>query len=105
MVDFALPFTLGLDLAGVVEAVGDGVSTVAVGDAVYGYSNMARQGAYAEYAVVGTGEIAPKPASLDFVSAAAVPIAAMTAWQGLFDVGGLAVGQTVLIHGGGGEEG
>jgi NADPH:quinone reductase-like Zn-dependent oxidoreductase len=88
MVDFVLPFTPGLDLAGVVEAVGGGVSTVAVGDAVYGYSNMMRQGAYAEYALVGAGEIAPKPASVDFVTAAAVPMTAITAWQGLFDVGG-----------------
>lgn len=76
MVDFALPFTPGLDLAGVVEAIGD-----------------------------NAGELAPKPASLDFVSAAAVPLAGMTAWQGLFDVGGLQAGQTVLIHGAGGGVG
>src|SRR5579859_3259315 len=50
MVAFTLPFILGLDLAGVVEAVGEGVTAVAAGDAVYGYSNMMRQGAYAEYA-------------------------------------------------------
>src|ERR1700712_4712459 len=60
MVDFALPLIPGLDVAGVVEAVGDDVSSVAVGDAVYGYSNMLRQGGYAEYAVVSAGEIAPK---------------------------------------------
>jgi NADPH:quinone reductase-like Zn-dependent oxidoreductase len=105
MVDFALPLVPGLDLAGVVEALGDGVSTVALGDAVYGYSNMMRQGAQAEYAVVSEGEIAPKPASVDFVSAASVPLAAMTAWQGLFDIAGLQAGQTVLIHGGGGGVG
>jgi NADPH:quinone reductase-like Zn-dependent oxidoreductase len=105
MVNFALPFTPGLDLAGVVEAVGDGVSAFAVGDAIYGYSNMMRQGAYAEYAVVGAGEVAPKPASLDFVTAASVPLAGMTAWQGLFDVGGLQAGQSVLIHGAGGGVG
>src|SRR5690349_8435009 len=57
IVDFSLPLTLGLDLAGVVEAVGDEVTTVAAGDAVYGYSNMMRQGAYAEYALVSAGEI------------------------------------------------
>jgi NADPH:quinone reductase-like Zn-dependent oxidoreductase len=105
MVDFALPFIPGVDLAGVVEAVGEDVDTVAVGDAVYGYSNMMRQGAYADYAVVGGGEVAAKPASLDFVAAASVPLAGMTAWQGLFDVGGLQAGQTVLIHGAGGGVG
>jgi NADPH:quinone reductase-like Zn-dependent oxidoreductase len=55
MTNFALPFIPGLDLAGVVEAVGVGVTTVAAGDAVYGYSNMMRQGAYAEYALVSAG--------------------------------------------------
>ena len=105
MVNFTLPFIPGLDLAGVVEAVGEGVTTVAAGDAVYGYSNMMRQGAYAEYAVVSEGEIAPKPASVDFEMAASVPLAGLTAWQGLFGVGGLQAGQTVLIHGAGGGVG
>ncbi len=105
MVNFTLPLIPGLDLAGVVEAVGEGVTTVAAGDAVYGYSNMMRQGAYAEYAVVSPGEIAPKPASVDFETAASVPLAGLTAWQGLFGVGGLQPGQTVLIHGAGGGVG
>jgi NADPH:quinone reductase-like Zn-dependent oxidoreductase len=105
MVDFAFPFIPGLDLAGVVEAVGDDATTVAVGDAVYGHSNMMRQGAYAEYAVVSAGEIAPKPTSVDFVTAASVSLAGLTAWQGLFEVGGLQAGQTVLIHGAGGGVG
>jgi len=105
MINFSLPLTLGLDLAGVVEAVGDDVTTVAVGDAVYGYSNMMRQGAYAEYAVVSAGEIAPKPASVDYVTAAAVPLVGITAWQALFDVAGLQAGQTILIHGAGGGVG
>jgi len=105
MINFSLPLTLGLDLAGVVEAVGDDVTTVAVGDAVYGYSNMIRQGAYAEYAVVSAGEIAPKPASVDYVTAAAVPLVGITAWQALFDVAGLQAGQTILIHGAGGGVG
>jgi NADPH:quinone reductase-like Zn-dependent oxidoreductase len=105
MTNFTLPFIPGLDLAGVVEAVGSDVSTVAVGDAVYGYSNMGRQGAYAEYAVVDAGEIAPKPSSVGFVTAAAVPLVGLTAWQGLFEVAGLQPGQTVLIHGAGGGVG
>jgi NADPH:quinone reductase-like Zn-dependent oxidoreductase len=105
MVQFELPFTPGLDLAGVVEAIGEGVTTVAAGDAVYGYSNMMRQGAYAEYALVSAGEIAPKPASVDFETAASVPLARVTAWQGLFTVAGLQPGQTVLIHGASGGVG
>lgn len=105
MIDFALPLIPGLDLAGVVEAVGSEVSGVAVGDAVYGYSNMVRQGAYAEYVVVSPSDIAPKPTSVDFVTAASVPLAGLTAWQGLFDIGGLQAGQTVLIHGAGGGVG
>lgn len=102
MVQLEFPFTLGVDLAGVVEALGEGVRNVAVGDAVYGYSNMMRQGSYAEYAIVSEGEIAPKPTTVDFVTAATVPLAGLTAWQGLFDVGGLQPGQSVLIHGAGG---
>lgn len=102
MVQVQFPFTLGADLAGVVEALGEGVTKFTIGDAVYGYSNMMRQGAYAEYAIVSEGEIAPKPSSVDFVTAAAVPLAGLTAWQGLFDAGGLQAGQTVLIHGAGG---
>ncbi len=83
------PVTLGFDLAGVVEAIGADVTTVAVGDAVYGASNMLRQGAYAEYAVLTADEVAPKPTSVDFVTAAAVPIAGRTAWTALFDSAGL----------------
>lgn len=105
MVDFALPFIPGLDLAGMVEAIGEGVSAIGVGDAVYGYATMLRQGAYAEYAVLGEHELAPKPSSMDFVHAAALPLASITAWQGLFDLGGLQAKQTVLIHGAGGRVG
>ncbi len=99
------PVTLGFDLAGVVEAIGADVTMVAVGDAVYGASNMLRQGAYAEYAVLTADEVAPKPTSVDFVTAAAVPIAGRTAWTALFDSAGLQAGQTVLIHGAGGGVG
>src|SRR6185369_4586977 len=70
MMPFELPLTPGLDVAGVVAALGAGVTTFAVGDAVYGFSNLMRQGAYAEYALVHAAEIALKPASVDFASAA-----------------------------------
>jgi NADPH:quinone reductase-like Zn-dependent oxidoreductase len=104
MVDFPLPLTLGLDLSGVVEAIGKDVTTVAVGDAVYGYSNMMRQGAYAEYAAVNATEVAPKPNTIDHSTAAAIPLAGLAAWQALA-AAGLQPGQTILIHGAGGGVG
>jgi len=101
MIPFTFPLTLGLDLSGVVAEVGPNVTGVAVGEAVYGCSNMMRQGTDAEYAVISAAEIAPKPRSLDFVAAAAVPVTGLTAWQAL-GAAGLQAGQTVLIHGAGG---
>src|SRR5437588_11965036 len=98
------PWTLGLDLSGVVTEVGPNVTGFAIGDAVFGYSNMMRQGADAEYAVISASEIAHKPQSLDFVAAAAIPVTGLTAWQALA-IGGLQAGQTVLIHGAGGVSG
>ncbi len=96
-----LPVTLGRDVAGVVEtAAGD----FKVGDEVYAHLDWA-DGGYAEYALVVPGGAAAKPKSLDMVAAAGVPLAATTAWQGLFDHGGLKSGQTVLIHGGSGGVG
>jgi NADPH:quinone reductase-like Zn-dependent oxidoreductase len=100
-----LPLTLGSDLAGTVEALGPGVTGFAVGDAIYGVTNPRFCGAYAEYAVADAGMIARKPAGLDWVAAASVPVVAVTAWQALFEQGGLAAGQSVLIHGGAGAVG
>lgn len=93
--DYTFPLILGFDVAGTVEQLGEGVSSVQVGDAVY--ANM-RGGAYAEYVAFEAEAAAAKPASLDFVQAASVPVAALTAWQALFDHGKLEAGQTVLIH-------
>jgi NADPH:quinone reductase-like Zn-dependent oxidoreductase len=104
MVDFPLPMTLGLDLSGVVTAIGKDVTTLAVGDAVYGYSNMLRQGAYAEYAAVSATEVAPKPNTIDHSTAAAIPLAGLAAWQALA-AAGLQAGQSILIHGAGGGVG
>jgi NADPH:quinone reductase-like Zn-dependent oxidoreductase len=99
--DSDLPVTLGRDVAGVVEtAAGD----FKVGDEVYAHLDWA-DGGYAEYAVVAPGGAALKPKTLDMIAAAAVPLAGDTAWQGLFDHGGLKAGQTVLIHGGSGGVG
>ena len=95
---YRLPLVLGWDVSGVIEAVGSGVSGFTSGDAVFSRPDIGRDGAYAEYIVVRASEVARKPASLDHVRAAAVPLAALTAWQSLFDAAGLRAGQTVLIH-------
>jgi NADPH:quinone reductase-like Zn-dependent oxidoreductase len=93
-----MPHTLGCDVAGVVEAVGSAVTTVKAGDAVYGYTSLAREGAYAEYVIAKESEVTAKPAALDFINAAAVPVAALTSWQAIFDQAGLLAGQKILIH-------
>jgi NADPH:quinone reductase-like Zn-dependent oxidoreductase len=102
---YRMPFVPGWDVSGVVEAAGENVTLLTEGDEVYGYPSIVRNGAYAEYAVVPEAELALKPRSVDHVHAASVPIAALTAWQGLFDVGGLRTDQKVLIHGGAGGVG
>jgi NADPH:quinone reductase-like Zn-dependent oxidoreductase len=99
-----LPAALGRDVAGVVEAVGAGVKSLDVGDDVYAFLGE-HSGGYSEYALADEQEVARKPVSLDYVQAAAVPLAATTAWQALFDHGHLQRGQRVLIHGGAGGVG
>jgi NADPH:quinone reductase-like Zn-dependent oxidoreductase len=93
-----LPLILGWDLSGVVEATGSGVEGLKKDDEVYSRPDIARDGAYAEYIVVQETEVALKPKSIDHVHAAAIPLAALTAWQSLFDSAGLSAGQKVLIH-------
>jgi len=100
-----LPLTLGSDLAGIVELVRPGVDSLKPGDPVFGVTNPRFTGAYAEYAIASAAMIARKPADLDFVDAASVPVVAVTAWQALFDEAKLAKGQSVLIHGGAGNVG
>nr|CAD6438814.1 NADP-dependent oxidoreductase [Rhizobium sp. Q54] len=102
--DDDLPMVPGRDLAGEVTAVGDGVSEVSVGDRIIAFLDPKR-GAYQEYSAVGVEELAPLPSALSPEEAAAVPLAGMTAWQGLFDHGGIRRGQRVLIHGGSGGVG
>ncbi|ARP93372.1 NADP-dependent oxidoreductase [Bordetella genomosp. 13] len=92
-----LPYTLGRDCAGMVQSSGDQHGPFRAGQPVYAFIGQG-QGSYAEYALVPREALAPKPESLDLVEAAAVPLAALTAWQGLFDHGRLQPGQTVLIH-------
>ena len=93
-----MPLTLGCDLAGIVESTGDKALEFKPGDAVYGYVNLARCGAYAEYAIARESEITLKPQALDFEQAAAIPVGALTSWQALFDIAKLTSGQKVLIH-------
>ncbi|MBC8102299.1 MAG: NADP-dependent oxidoreductase, partial [Cytophagales bacterium] len=93
-----LPLIPGWDLCGVVEAVGADVTEVQVGDAVFADAEIARDGAYAEYIAVKAALLAPQPKTLSPVEAASLPIAALTAWQCLFETANLQSGQTVLIH-------
>ncbi|MGA7260305.1 MAG: NADP-dependent oxidoreductase [Stellaceae bacterium] len=97
-----LPITLGRDLSGTVESAGAGVNTFRQGGAIYAMLGGIDRGSYAEYVVVKPNEAAPKPARLSYIEAVAVPLGALTAWQGLFDHGHLQAGQTVLIQGGSG---
>jgi NADPH:quinone reductase-like Zn-dependent oxidoreductase len=99
------PLILGWDLSGVVEELGKGVSQFRIGDEVYGLPDPTRGGAYADYIVVRESELALKPKSLHHIRAGAVPLAALTAWQSLFDTAQLQPGQRLLIHAGSGGVG
>ena len=100
------PFVLGWDVSGVVEEVGLGVAIHRPGDEVFGMLRYPfGNGAYAEYVTAPARTFAPRPVGLDHVHAAALPLAALTAWQALVDLGGVREGQTVLIHGAGGGVG
>ncbi|MER5301905.1 NADP-dependent oxidoreductase [Streptomyces lasiicapitis] len=90
---------LGYDVSGTVEAVGPGVTLFAPGDEVFGMPRFPEQaGGYAEYVTAPARRFALKPATVDHVQAAALPLAALTAWQGLIETAGLRAGQRVLIH-------
>lgn len=101
----SFPIILGGDVAGVVEKVGSKVTKFKAGDPVFAYVSLDNSGGYAQYGLVTEREATPKPKSLTYVEAAAVPIVAMTAWQALIDTAKLSAGQTVLIHGGSGGVG
>ena len=100
-----LPMTLGWDAAGVVEELGSAVTGLRKGDAVYGVPNFPGNGSYAEYCAAKASQFALKPKSLNFGEAAAVPLAGLTAWTGLFGHGKLQAGQRVLIQGASGGVG
>lgn len=95
----APPFVLGWDVSGVVEAIGAGVTLLRPGDEVFGMLDYPRgAGAYAEYVAGPSRNFARKPAGIDHVRAAALPVVALTAWQVLVDTANVQPGQRVLIH-------
>jgi NADPH:quinone reductase-like Zn-dependent oxidoreductase len=98
MLHHTLPLVLGWDVSGVVEALGANTSRLNVGDEVFSRPDISRDGTYAEFIVIRESEVALKPKSLDHIHAAALPLAGLTAWQTLFDAGGLSAGQRVLVH-------
>lgn len=101
------PAVLGLDGAGIVDAVGSAVRRFSVGDAVYFCDGGlgGDRGTYAEYAIVNEQNAVPKPAKLSFAEAAAAPLVLIAAWEALYDRARLSAGQRVLIHGGAGGVG
>lgn len=99
-----LPYVLGRDVSGEIAAVGPGVTGISIGDKVFAFLSP-EHGGYEEFVLARADEVAAIPQALDSVGAAAVPLAGITAWQGLFDHGHLESGQRVLIHGGAGGVG
>jgi NADPH:quinone reductase-like Zn-dependent oxidoreductase len=98
-----LPATLGGDVSGVVAELGSGVTGLEIGQEVYGMANATGgQGSFAEFTTVIAAQLAPKPRSVDFVSSAALPLTAVSAYQALVDHMRLQPGQKILIHGGAG---
>ena len=91
------PSIMGSDFSGVVEALGPGVTEFRVGETVFGTVSD-ESGSYADFALAQVSGVTEKPPGLDHVQAAALPVAGLTAWQALFDAGGLRAGQKVLIH-------
>ena len=105
MFGMKLPLILGCEVAGTVEVPSrTGIEDFAVGDDVYGFLGE-YSGGYAEYVAAPATEFVRKPKQIDFDAAAALPVAALTAWQGIFDLGKLASGQRILVTGASGAVG
>ncbi|MGA5300256.1 NADP-dependent oxidoreductase [Nucisporomicrobium flavum] len=100
-----LPHTPGIDVAGTVDALGEGVETLAVGDRVIGFLPMAEAGAAAEYVIAPAEILTAAPTTVPLADAAALPAVGLTAWQALFEHAKLTAGQRVLINGAGGAVG
>lgn len=104
-VEDRFPAIPSYELSGVVAAVAPGVDAVSVGEPVFALTSFERDGVAADYAAVPADLLVSKPGTLDDVESAAVPLAALSAWQGLFVHGQLEADERVLIHGGGGGVG
>jgi len=105
--EHAFPITPGWDMAGVIEALGEGAKNFTTGDKVYAYTRFSKAevGTYAEYIVVPESYLGPMPKGLSFIEAASIPLAALTAWQTFKDFAKLSPGQVALIHAGAGGVG
>lgn len=105
--DYRFPFVLGFDVAGTVVALGEGVTAVAVGDRVAGYTRqgIGEWGSYAQYAAVWADAVVTLPPHVDLAEAAALPTAGITAWEAVFASGEITEGSRVLVHGGSGGVG
>jgi NADPH:quinone reductase-like Zn-dependent oxidoreductase len=103
MAPVSFPATLGGDMAGTVEKIGEGVEGFTVGQKVYGQTNpFSGHGSFAEYSLIASGNLAPKPQSADFMQAAALPLTAASAYQAIVETLNVQSGQKILIHGGAG---
>ena len=100
-----LPHVPGLDVSGTVEALGEGVEGIRVGDEVVGFLAFADDGAAAELVVAPAATLAPAPTSIALVDAAALPLVGLTAWQALFEHAQLRAGQRILVNGASGAVG
>ena len=100
-----LPHVPGYDVSGTIDSLGAGVTDLQVGDTVVGFIPMGDNGSAAEYVVAPANVLVKAPSSIDLADAAALPSVALTAWQALFDLGGLKDGQRLLISGAGGAVG
>ena len=100
-----LPAIPSYEFSGVVAGVGNEVTDIAIGEEIYALSAFDRDGAAADYITVQKEFVAPKPKTINHVQSASIPLAGLTAWQGLFEHGELREGQTILIHGASGGVG
>ena len=105
IIRYTLPRTLGLDLSGVIDALGPGVDRFRVGDEVWGSPSHTAGGCYAEYAVVPAAQLGLKPPSLTHAEAAALPLVALTAWEALVVKAKLGIKERALVHAGAGGVG
>jgi NADPH:quinone reductase-like Zn-dependent oxidoreductase len=105
MLPYHLPWTVGYDVSGVVAEVGPEARGFSVGDEVFARADGMQAGTMAEYSAVNASDLAIKPSNISHAEAAGIPLAGLTAWQALFDKGGLQSGQRVLIHAGSGGVG